>query len=133
MRDQRRRGQGRGPGGRSGYDRPRYRRDDEPSRPPLDRPRPAPYPERPRPTFRELFRTAKPVIGVVHLKPLPGSPGYDGSFLDLLDHALTDARAIEAGGASGVIVENFGDAPYFPEAVPPETIAAMTRLVTEVR
>ncbi|MDZ4805157.1 MAG: BtpA/SgcQ family protein, partial [Candidatus Eisenbacteria bacterium] len=87
----------------------------------------------PRPTFQELFRTSKPVIGVVHLKPLPGSPGYDGSFLALLDHALTDARAIEAGGASGLIVENFGDAPYFPDQVPPETIAAMTRLVTEVR
>ncbi|HEX7878730.1 MAG TPA: BtpA/SgcQ family protein, partial [Candidatus Eisenbacteria bacterium] len=37
------------------------------------------------------------------------------------------------GGASGLIVENFGDAPYFPDQVPPETIAAMTRLVTEVR
>jgi len=134
MRDQRHRGRGPGPGGRSGFDRPRHRRDDESApRATFDRPRPAPYPERPRPTFRELFRSQKPIIGVVHLKPLPGSPGYDGSFLDLLDHALTDARAIEAGGASGLIVENFGDAPYFPDQVPPETIAAMTRLVTEVR
>jgi membrane complex biogenesis BtpA family protein len=70
---------------------------------------------------------------VVHLKPLPGSPGYDGLFLDLLDAALADARSIEAGGAAALIVENFGDAPFYPDSVPPETVAAMTRLVTEIR
>ncbi len=98
-----------------------------------DRPRPAPYPERPRPSLGELFRTDKPVIGVVHLKPLPGSPGYEGHFLDILNFALDDARAIEEGGATGLIVENFGDAPFYPDRAPVETIACLTRLVTEIR
>ena len=31
---------------------------------------------------------------------------------------------------SGVIFENFGDPPFFPGRVPPETVASMTRVVT---
>lgn len=129
--DRPRRGMGRPPGGRGG----RHPREERPreERPRGERLHPAPYPERPRPSFGELFRTPRPLIGCVHLKPLPGSPGYDGHFLDLLDAALNDARALEEGGATGLIVENFGDAPFYPEAVPPETIAVMTRLVTEIR
>lgn len=140
MHDRPRRGGSRGSdrfqGGRGGRppreDRPR---DDRPrdERPRGERIHPAPYPERPRPTFAELFRTGKPLIGCVHLKPLPGSPGYDGHFLDLLDAALNDARSLEEGGVAGIIVENFGDAPFYPDNVPPETIAVMTRLVTEIR
>jgi len=91
------------------------------------------YPDRPRPSFSELFRTEKAIVGVVHLKPLPGSPGYEGHFLDILNAALDDARAIEDGGAAGLIVENFGDAPFYPDRVPAETIACLTRLVTEIR
>ena len=46
--------------------------------------------------------------------------------------AVEDARAIEEAGMTGAFVENFGDFPFFREGVPPETIAAMTRCVTEV-
>src|SRR5512140_3308245 len=130
--DRPRRGSDRHSGGRSGRNGTRFHREER-ERFPMERPRLAPYPERPRPSVAELFRTQKPLIGVVHLKPLPGSPGYDGLFLDLLDAALSDARAIEAGGAAGMLVENYGDAPFYPDVVPPETVAAMTRLVTEIR
>jgi membrane complex biogenesis BtpA family protein len=43
----------------------------------------------------------------------------------VVDHAVADARAYERGGADAVIVENFGDAPFTPKAVAPETVAAM--------
>ena len=29
--------------------------------------------------FNEIFATSKPIIGMIHLKPLPGSPVYDGN------------------------------------------------------
>ncbi|MEZ6003252.1 MAG: BtpA/SgcQ family protein [Planctomycetota bacterium] len=67
------------------------------------------------------------LIGVVHLPALPGSPGYGGSMEPLLKSALADARALMEGGADGIIVENFGDRPFFAESVPAETIAALTR------
>jgi membrane complex biogenesis BtpA family protein len=46
--------------------------------------------------------------------------------------ALADARAYREGGADGLIVENFGDAPFWRGTVPPETVAAMARLATVI-
>jgi len=80
--------------------------------------------------FSELFPRLKPVIGVIHLPPLPGyakSPGLDG----VIEKALLDLQALEAGGADGVLVENEEDRPHRVEANP-ETIAAMTRVAREL-
>ncbi|MBL8897451.1 MAG: phosphorybosylanthranilate isomerase, partial [Planctomycetes bacterium] len=78
--------------------------------------------------------TARPflLLGVVHLAPLPGSPRYAGSFDAVLERARSDARALLEGGLHGVVVENFGDAPFYPEAVPPLTVAAMTLAARDV-
>lgn len=70
----------------------------------------------------------KPIIGVLHLRPLPGSPRYAGRPRDILDHALADADTLVEGGIDALLIENFGDTPYFPERVPRETIAWMTRV-----
>ena len=75
----------------------------------------------------------KILIGVIHLKPLPGSPRWAGDMEALVDAALADAQAYEQGGADAVIVENFGDAPFAKSAVGPETIAAMARAGAAVR
>src|ERR1043165_4555209 len=64
-------------------------------------------------------------IGVVHLRPLPGSPRWNGKMADVLSRAVSDARAYEKGGADAVIVENFGDIPFTRGSVPHETIAAL--------
>lgn len=69
---------------------------------------------------------------MVHLDPLPGAPGYGGSMDAVLDRARSDAQAIAAAGFDGIMVENFGDAPFFTDDVPKVTIAAMTRAVAEV-
>jgi membrane complex biogenesis BtpA family protein len=69
---------------------------------------------------------------MVHLRPLPGAPLFAGSFDSVIERALGDARAIAAGGADGLIVENFGDRPFFRNRVPAETVAAMTRVVVEI-
>ncbi|MBL4771399.1 MAG: BtpA/SgcQ family protein [Planctomycetes bacterium] len=65
------------------------------------------------------------VIGVVHLPALPGAPGFGGSMDRVVDLARADARALMAGGVDAIIVENFGDKPFYGSAVPPETIASM--------
>ncbi len=64
-------------------------------------------------------------IGVIHLRPLPGSPNFRGTFDEIIKSALVDARAFENGGADAVIIENFGDIPFTKASVPPESIAAM--------
>ncbi|MAJ28250.1 hypothetical protein CBD41_02390 [bacterium TMED181] len=75
---------------------------------------------------------SRAVIGVVHLPALPGSPGHQLSRSQIMDHALTDAEALIAGGVSGIIIENFGDAPFYPEEVPKSTIADMTVIVQSI-
>ncbi len=84
--------------------------------------------------MKSIFATARKVlIGVVHLRPLPGSPGFTGNFGDIVKAAVADAVAYERGGAHAVFVENFGDVPFTKCSVPPETIAAMTAAGCAVR
>jgi len=80
----------------------------------------------------EPFAVNKPLIGMIHLRPLAGSVQYDkrGSAA-ILDAALRDLYALESGGADGVIVENLGDAPY-GIAAPRETLAMMSVIVHQL-
>lgn len=68
---------------------------------------------------------SKLFIGVVHLRPLPGSPNWYGDIETVINHAMLDATALERGGAHALFIENFGDAPFTKSAVEPETVAAM--------
>lgn len=72
------------------------------------------------------------LIGMVHLAPLPGSSGYGEDFLQVIDRAISDAQALQRAGFRAVMVENYGDAPFYPDQVPPVTVAAMTRVVAEI-
>ena len=78
------------------------------------------------------------LLGVVHLPPLPGDPGYrQGGVSAVEEWALTDARALRAGGADGVLVENFGSAPFVKgsrgDRLPPHAVAAMARVCRAVK
>ena len=77
--------------------------------------------------------TVPRLIGVIHLPPLPGSPRYAGDFGAITRQTAAEARLLEAAGYDGIIVENFGDAPFFPTLVPPVTVAAMTATTTARR
>ena len=66
------------------------------------------------------------LVGMVHLRPLPGSPRWRGGMRAVLDDAMRDATALAEGGCDAILVENMGDLPYLRGAVPPETVAAMT-------
>lgn len=85
--------------------------------------------------FDSLFRVAKPVIGVIHLRPLPGAPRYDGEAVESIYAAAEeDARRLSEGGVDGIIVENASDLPFArPEDVGAETVAALTAACVHVR
>lgn len=73
------------------------------------------------------------LAGVIHLPPLPGSPKASLSAAECARCAAADARALDAAGFDAIIVENFGDAPFFATKVPPITVAAMTACALAVR
>lgn len=72
------------------------------------------------------------LIGVVHLLPLPGSPRAV-PMADVVERALNDVRTMVAGGLNAILVENFGDAPFFPGRVPVHVAAAMAAVAVRVR
>jgi len=79
--------------------------------------------------------TASParLVGVIHLPALPGAPRAATDALAIAEHAAGDARVLEAAGYDLALVENFGDAPFFAERVPPVTVSAMTACAVAVR
>ena len=81
-----------------------------------------------------LDEDSRPVLlGVVHLRPLPASPGYKpGGMDEIISAAKADAETLLEAGFDGYVVENFGDLPFFPTTVPPATVAAMTRIAFEL-
>lgn len=78
------------------------------------------------------------LIGVVHLPALPGDPRHDGGgFAPVERFALRDADALTRGGVDGLILENFGSAP-FPKGtagarVPPHHVAFLALLSAELK
>lgn len=83
----------------------------------------------------ELFSIAKPVIGVIHLPPLPGAPRYDGASVgEIYAAAVRDARTLANGGVDGIIVENASDMPFSrPEDIGADTVAVLACACLEVR
>jgi len=72
------------------------------------------------------------VIGMVHLLPLPGSPRAR-TLREIRAAALADAEALAHGGVDGILVENYGDAPFTAGSVEPSVVAAMAVLASEIR
>ena len=69
---------------------------------------------------------------MVHLGPLPGAPLYDGDLDAVIAAAVVDAGRLTDAGFDAIMIENFGDVPFFADDVPKATIAAMTRATVAV-
>ena len=83
--------------------------------------------------LNQLFKTLNPIIGVVHLLPLPTSPGLAGGSLKaVIDRAEQEAAALASGGVDGIIVENFFDAPFTKSQVDPAVVSSMTLVIHQL-
>jgi membrane complex biogenesis BtpA family protein len=81
-------------------------------------------------------KVSKAVIGMLHLPALPGAPRHSaegGSPGKIRDGVLRDADALVDGGVHGLMLENFGDVPFYPGRVPAHTVAAITAIAVDVR
>lgn len=81
-----------------------------------------------------LFEIEKPVIGMIHLPPLPGAPRYLGQPIEeFIRFAIKEAEALEKGGIDAVLVENYNDYPYSTDRVPTPTLIAMAVIAHRVK
>lgn len=80
-----------------------------------------------------VFSRPKPVVGVIHVGALPGTPRSSQTVSELIALARDEAKLYRESGVDGVMVENMHDVPYLRGAVGPEIVAAMTAIATEVK
>jgi uncharacterized protein len=80
-----------------------------------------------------LFSGPKPVIGVIHVGALPGTPGSSLTVSELIASARNEAKLYRESGVDGVIIENMHDVPYLRGEVGPEIVAAITVIAVEVK
>jgi membrane complex biogenesis BtpA family protein len=78
------------------------------------------------------------LIAVIHLPPLAGSPGasrgHPAAALEKAGaRAVAEARLLTKAGFQAVVLENFGDVPFYKDSVPPETVASMAVIAAAVR
>lgn len=84
--------------------------------------------------LKETFGVDKPIVAMIHLPPLPGTPLYDadGGMQKIVDSAARDIAALQDGGVDAVMFGNEGDRPYVLKASP-VTLAAFAYAVGELR
>jgi len=86
-----------------------------------------------RPSMESLFGAPRALIGMLHVGPLPGSPGHAASMDELIAGTVAEARLYRDAGFHGVMIENMHDRPNLAAQAGPETVAAMTAIGCAVR
>lgn len=73
----------------------------------------------------QIFSSLKPIIGMIHVGALPGTPANMQSVAEIVAQAVREAVVYLDGGVDGIAIENMHDVPYLRGSVGPEIVAAM--------
>ncbi len=85
------------------------------------------------PLFSRLFgNRPKTIIGMIHVRALPGTPRHANGMAPILDHALAEAETYRACGIHALMVENMHDLPYVQHPGP-EIATAMAVVAREIK
>ena len=79
------------------------------------------------------FSSKKPVIAMIHLGALPGTPAARSGLRGLEASAVREAKLYRAAGVHGLMLENMHDTPYLRGEVGPEIVAAMAIIARAVK
>jgi membrane complex biogenesis BtpA family protein len=85
------------------------------------------------PAQNPLFSSPKPVIGMIHLEALPGTPASRRSVREIESLALREAKIYREEGVHGIMIENMHDAPYLRSEVGPEIVAVMAIVASAIK
>jgi len=75
--------------------------------------------------FKSIFETVKPVIGMIHLQALPGTPKYTSNPSYIIEKALEEAIIYKKSGIDAIMIENMHDVPYVKGGVGHEISSLM--------
>lgn len=80
-----------------------------------------------------VFAKQRPVIGMIHVGALPGTPANNRSVSEIMEHAVSEASVYRACGIDGLMIENMHDVPYLRGRVGPEIVAALSVIASAVK
>jgi membrane complex biogenesis BtpA family protein len=80
-----------------------------------------------------VFNINKPVIGMIHVSALPGTPNYEGSIKQIIDLAKREALIYKENGIDAIAIENMHDVPYLKRTVGSEITSLMSVIGYEVK
>jgi membrane complex biogenesis BtpA family protein len=81
----------------------------------------------------KLFNIDKPVIGMVHVNALPGTPKYSGSVKSIIEKAKSEAQLYFSLGIDALMIENMHDVPYLNKKVGTEITSIMSVILYEIK
>lgn len=79
------------------------------------------------------FGDTRTLIGMIHVRALPGSPTAELGLDAIVETAVSEARVYRDAGFGALMIENMFDRPYLAGTAGPEIVAAMTAVGREVR
>jgi membrane complex biogenesis BtpA family protein len=83
--------------------------------------------------FKQIFKTSHPVIGMIHVRALPGTPKNSLDINQIIDIALEEAKIYKNAGIDSIMLENMHDIPYLKNEVGHEISTAMALVCHAVK
>ena len=83
--------------------------------------------------FKSIFKKEKPVIGMIHVKALPGTPKYSLNSANIIDEALKEAIIYKKAGIDSIMIENMHDIPYIKDGVGHEITTLMALIANSIK
>lgn len=92
-----------------------------------------PVPQGSKSPLLPTWADRRPILGMLHLPALPGAPHNRLTLAEILARVQRDAAMLVEQGIDGLLLENYGDTPFYPGRVPAAVVAQMTTVALEVR
>jgi len=83
--------------------------------------------------FESIFKTINPIIGMIHLKALSGTPKFSNNIHAIIDSALSELAIYKKANINAIVIENMHDVPYLKNDVGHEISSIMGIIAHEIR
>ncbi|MGV8151562.1 MAG: BtpA/SgcQ family protein [Candidatus Nanoarchaeia archaeon] len=82
--------------------------------------------------FKEYIKKTKVLVGMIHIRALPGTPGNKLSSKEIINKAIEEAKIFKKLGYNTVMIENMHDIPY-TKNIGPEISTLMAIIGKEIK
>lgn len=72
-----------------------------------------------------IFKKEKPIIGMIHVQALPGTPRHKLESSYIIDQVLKEAKIYKSAGIDSIMIENMHDIPYIKSGIGHEISSLM--------